>query len=107
VISDAYKTGVHAAIGRLGIKESSVADVLIGGALPFVTRAGLRNLAPNLVPTIDKHLDTAFQGAKRVMMGPRTPAEALTKALSRAPIPEGGSLAQLYHERAPLMRTRR
>jgi hypothetical protein len=95
VLREAYESGQR--------KAASWLDVLLGTSTPLVARAALRNFAPNLVPTIDKHLDTALQAGKRLVSGP-TPETALAKALNHASVPASPLTSSLYQEVAPKTR---
>lgn len=106
MVRTSYERGAREALRQFNIREASILDVLLGVSTPVVARAALRNLAPNLVPTIDKGLDSMFQAGKR-LVGKPTPETALVKALGRGHLPQRNMLADLYHERSPLMGQRK
>jgi hypothetical protein len=108
MLKAAFQEGISAASKRFGVREASIMDILLGIGTPMVARAGLNVMAPNLMPSIEKHLQVPFKGIKNVgqgimrsMRGPGNAGEAVMHGLSGSPGPAPVSTPAAAIGRAP------
>ena len=91
MIKTAFQKGARDAFDRFGVREASLLDLIMGIGTPMAAKAGLNVLAPKLMPTVEKSLETPFRALKSVgtsaVRALRAPSaeDVLVRGLSGSP----------------------
>lgn len=96
MMRDAMAHGIRTAAARFSIREGSALEAILGalaaGVGGTVARGAMNAVSPRLLPTLEGVGAAPVNAIRRVISPPKTPANVLTRHLSKAhlpPVPHG------------------